>query len=155
MDNLPKAEKEKVNRGDPFAKVGNMLEKIHLKDAVLGTFPYQPFPEYDNPDTPAWKIMHAILTEWANYSPKPVLVIPLPRFIYVKEKASAKNYQTRFQEIATETSSFVFDPLPDLLKLSMEERRKLYYMEGHLTPQGHTYMANIIGPHVQKALQKP
>jgi hypothetical protein len=27
---------------------------------------------------------------------------------------------------------FIVDPLPDLLKLSMEER-ELYYLEGHLT----------------------
>jgi carbamoyltransferase len=153
MEDLPKTEKEKVNRGNPFARVGGILEKVHLKDVVLGSFQYQPFPEYDNPATPAWQIMRAIFKEWVSCSHKPILVIPLPRFIYVKGLVSAKNYQARFREVENETGCFLYDPIPDLQKLSMEERRKLYYLEGHLTPQGHTYMAEIIAPHVKNIMQ--
>jgi lysophospholipase L1-like esterase len=153
MDDLPKSEREKVNRGNPFAGVGEILEKAHLKDAILETFAYQPFPEYDNSGTPAWRIMRAILKEWMVHSPIPFLVIPLPRFIYVREKADAKNYQARFQELSNETKCFLYDPLSDLHKLSMEERRKLYYLEGHLTPQGHAWMAKAIAPHVHEILR--
>ena len=153
IEDLPKDEKKKVNQGDPFAGVGNVLEKVHLKDAVLGTFRYQPFPEYDDPGTPAWQIMHAILTEWVSCSQKPVLVIPLPRFIYVKGLASAKNYQARFQETADKIGYSLYDPLPELLSIPIEQRRKLFFLEGHLTPRGHEYMAKIVAPHVQDILQ--
>ncbi|MBI5840473.1 MAG: hypothetical protein HZB19_10250 [Chloroflexi bacterium] len=153
VENLQNTEKEKVHRGNLFAKVGDILQKINLKDAVLKNFRYQPFPEYDSSSTPAWQIMHAILLEWTARSSRPVLVIPLPRFIYVKEQVSARNYQARFQEVASETGCFLYDPLPDIQKLSMEERRKMYYLEGHLTPQGHTYVANMIAPHAQDILQ--
>ncbi len=155
MENLPKTEKAKVHRGNPFAKVGDLLQKARLKDALLERMQYQPFPEYDSPNTPTWQIMSAILTEWVAHSPKPVLVIPLPRFIYVKELASAKNYQARFQEVASETSCFLYDPLPDIQKLSIAERRKMYYLEGHLTPQGHSLMAKIIAPHIQNIMKNP
>ncbi len=153
MEDLPASEKEKVNRGTPFAKVGDMLNKVHLKDAVVGALQYQPFPEYDNSTTPSWQIMNAILTEWTANNPKPVLVIPLPGFIYVKGKVSAKNYQARFQETANKIGCSLYDPLPELLSVPIEQRRKLFFLEGHLTPQGHEYVAKIVAPHVQAILQ--
>jgi hypothetical protein len=153
MEQLSASEKEKINRGTPFAKVGDMLNKIHLKDAVVGAFKYQPFPEYDNSTTPAWQIMHAILKEWKAASPKPILLIPLPGFIYVKGKANAKNYQTRFQETADLIGCHLYDPLPEFLNLPIEERRKLFFLEGHLTPQGHDYVAGILAPHVKNIFQ--
>jgi hypothetical protein len=154
IEEISNNDKEKIHRANPYAQVGNILGKAHIKDALLKTFSYQPFPEYDSADTPAWKIMHAILVEWVTHSPKPVLILPLPRFIYVKGQASAVNYQTRFREVMHETGCFLYDPTPDLQKLSMEERRQLYYLEGHLTPKGHTYIAKILAPHVQDILQK-
>jgi hypothetical protein len=154
MEDLPSSEKEKVNRGTPFAKVGDILNKVNLKDVVVGAIQYQPFPEYDHSNTPAWQIMHAILKEWTDHSPAPVLVIPLPGFIYVKGKVSAKNYQERFQETADEVHCSLYDPLPEFLGISIEQRRKLFFLEGHLTPQGHEYVAKIVAPHVLDILQK-
>lgn len=151
-DTLPKTEREKVHRANIFSKVGNMLQKVKLKDAVLQKIQYQPFPEYDSPETPAWKIMRAIFLDWIASSRKPFLIVPLPRYIYVKERASAQNYQERFCEVATESGCFLYDPLPDLHKLSLEERRKMYYLEGHLTPYGHAKMAQLMAPYLQDIL---
>ena len=114
----------------------------------------RPYPEYDNPNTPAWKITHAIFTEWSTKSKRPVLLIPLPSFTYVKERADARNYQMRFKEVVTEVTCSLYDPLPDLQKLSIEQRRKLYYREGHLTPEGHAWMAKKTSPHVRRILKK-
>lgn len=153
IEKLPKTEREKIHRSNSFAIVGNMLQKIKLKDTVLKNVHYQPFPEYDSPGTPAWKIMRAIFLDWINKSQKPFLIIPLPRFIYVKEQASAQNYQERFREVANESGCFLYDPLPEIQNFRMEERRKMYYLEGHLTPQGHATMANLIAPQVQEILK--
>lgn len=152
-DSLPKAEQEKIHRSNVFAKVGNMLQKIKLKDAVLRNIHYQPFPEYDSPQSPAWKIMRAIFLEWIESSHKPFLIVPLPRYIYVKEHASAQNYQQRFREVATESGCFLYDPLPDLHKVGLDERRKMYYMEGHLTPYGHAQMAKMMAPYLRDILK--
>ncbi|MFZ5819923.1 MAG: hypothetical protein ACOYYJ_08470 [Chloroflexota bacterium] len=151
---LPKTERDKINRGNTFSKVGNMLQKVKLKDTVLRNINYQPFPEYDSPDTPAWKIMRAIFLEWIANSHKPFLIVPLPRYIYVKGQASAQNYQARFCEVASESGCSLYDPLPEIHKLTMEERRKMYYLEGHLTPQGHDNMAKLLAPHVRDILKK-
>ncbi len=174
MEKLSMAEREKIYRANPFADVRRMLDntrpvgkpkkrlhlmdrlnyflkKLHVKDPITKVRPY---PEYDTPNTAAWKIMRAILVEWAALSARPLLVIPLPSFIYVKERADATSYQMRFRELEREMTCSLYDPLCDMQKLSMEERRKLYYLEGHLTPQGHAWVAKKIVPHVQKILKK-
>ena len=118
IDHLPQSEKEKVNRATPFAKVGDILNKMRLKDVVVGAVQYQPFPEYDHSDTPAWQIMQAILAEWVASSPQPVLVFPLPGFIYVKGKANAKNYQARFREAAEQINCHLYDPARGIFESS-------------------------------------
>lgn len=153
IDLLTASERKKVNRATPFAKVGDILNKMRLKDVVVGAIQYQPFPEYDHSDTPAWQIMQTILAEWVASSPQPVLVFPLPSFIYVKGKANAKNYQARFQEVVEQINCHLYDPLPEFLSLPIEERRKLFFLEGHLTPHGHDYVAGILAPHVQNILR--
>ncbi len=152
-DNLPENEKENVHRGGTFAKIGDMLQKVNLKDVVLRNIRYQPFPEYDNPDNPAWQVMKAIFLEWAAASAAPLMLVPLPRFIYVKEQTSPEFYRLRFREAAAEAKCHLYDPLTDLLTTPMEERRKMYFLEGHLTPLGQKYMAEFIAPHVRQALR--
>lgn len=173
IEKLPEVDKGKIYRANPFADVRKLLDntrpvkqrrkrphfidrlifllkKFGVRDTITKVRPY---PEYDTPNTPAWKLMRAILLEWAASSSKPIMVVPLPSFIYVKERADARNYQMRFREIEKAIACSLYDPLPDLLKLSMEERRELYYLEGHLTPQGHTWLAKRIAPHVKHLLK--
>lgn len=152
-DDLPDNEKETVHRGGTFAKIGDMLQKVNLKDVVLRNIRYQPFPEYDTPGNPAWQVMKSIFLEWAASSAAPLLLVPLPRFIYVKEQTSPEFYRLRYREAAAEAKCHLYDPLTDLLTKPMEERRKMYFLEGHLTPFGQRCMAEFIAPHVQKALQ--
>lgn len=174
IEKLPEMDKSRIYRANPFADVRKLLDntrpvkqrrkmpnfidrlifllkKLGVRDTITKVRPY---PEYDTPNTPAWKLMRAILLDWASNSPKPIMVVPLPSFIYVKERADAKNYQMRFHEIEKTDACLVYDPLPDLLKLSMEERREFYYLEGHLTPQGHTWLAKRIVPHVKHILKQ-
>jgi hypothetical protein len=152
-EDLPESEKETVHRGGTFAKIGDMLQKVNLKDVVLRNIRYQPFPEYDQADNPAWQVMRAIILDWVTNSAAPVLLVPLPRFIYVKEQTSPEFYRLRFREVAAEAKCRLYDPLTDLLTSPMEERRKMYFLEGHLTPFGQKHMAEFIAPHVQNALQ--
>ncbi len=174
IEKLPEVDKGRIYRANPFADVRKLLDntrpvkqrrkrphfidrlifllkKLGVRDTITKVRPY---PEYDTPNTPAWKLMRAILLEWAASSPKPMMVVPLPSFIYVKERAYATNYQKRFHEVEKAAACSLYDPLPDLLKLSMEERRELYYLEGHLTPLGHTWLAKRTAPHVKRMLKR-
>ena len=174
MDSLAASDRERIYRANPYANVRTVLDntrpiskpkkKLHLKDRLASLLKkmkvqdaitkVRPYPEYDTPQTPAWKISRAILTEWAAASAKPLLLVPLPSFIYVKERADATNYQMRYREVERETACHLYDPLPDMQKIPMEERRELYYLEGHLTPQGHTWLAKKIAPHVKQILKR-
>ena len=174
METLPEEDKEKVFRANPFADIRKLLDKTRpvrkpkKRLGIMDKLNYflkkspvkraitkvRPYPEYDNSDTPAWKITRAILSEWSGYSSKPLLIIPLPSFIYVKERADARNYQMRFREVEKETACSIYDPLLDLQKISLKERRELYYREGHLTPQGHAWMAKKMAPHIRQILKK-
>jgi hypothetical protein len=173
-EKLQEGDRDRIYRANPFADVRKLLDntrpvkqhrvrphfidrlifllkKLGVRDTITKVRPY---PEYDTPNTPAWKLMRAILLEWAANSPKPMMVVPLPSLIYVKERAYAKNYQMRFHEIEKSAPCSLYDPLPDLLKLSIEERRELYYLEGHLTPQGHAWLAKRTAPYVKRILKQ-
>jgi hypothetical protein len=174
VDHLPPHEKERVYRANPFADIRRLLDatrpipklkkkfhimdflrsflkKMRVKDVITQVRPY---PEYDNPNTHAWRISQAILNEWTAACPVPLMLAPLPSFIYVKERADARNYQMRFREVETLTGCLRYDPLPDLLRLPMDERRDLYYMEGHLTPKGHAWFAKRLVPHIKSLMKK-
>ena len=174
MDTLTASDRERIYRANPYANVRTILDntrpiskpkkKLHLKDRLASLLKkmkvqdsitkVRPYPEYDTPQTPAWKISRAILAEWAAASTKPLLLVPLPSFIYVKERADATNYQMRYREVERETACHLYDPLPDMQKIPMEERRDLYYLEGHLTPLGHAWLAKKLAPHVKQILKR-
>ncbi len=179
IETLLPEDKAKVFRANPFADIRKLLDRTrsskkapvqkHKKrrlimdrlNILLKRSPIKktitkvrPYPEYDNADTSAWKITSAILGEWSSNSEKSMLIIPLPSFIYVKERADARNYQMRFREVENETSCSIYDPLLDLEKISLKKRRQLYYLEGHLTPQGHAWMAKKMASHVKRILKK-
>ncbi|GAB1469202.1 hypothetical protein MASR2M66_00780 [Chloroflexota bacterium] len=144
---LPKP-KKKLHLMD---RLNSLLKKMKVQDVITKVRPY---PEYDTPQTPAWKISRAILVEWSAVSPRPLLLVPLPSFIYVKERADAVNYQMRYREVEQETACHLYDPLPAMQKLPMEERRELYYLEGHLTPLGHAWLAKKLVPQVKQILKR-
>ena len=174
MDTLTASDRERIYRANPYANVRTILDntrpiskpkkKLHLKDRLAlllkkmkvqdSITKVRPYPEYDTPHTPAWKISRAILPEWAAVSAKSLLLLPLPSFIYVKERADATNYQMRYREIERETACHLYDPLPDMQKIPMEERRELYYLEGHLTPSGHAWLAKKLAPYVKQILKQ-
>lgn len=174
IEKLSEEDKARIYRATPFADVRRLLDntrpvkqrkkRFHFIDRLIFLLKkmgvrdtitkVRPYPEYDTPNTPAWVIMRSIFLEWAANTSEPIMVTPLPSYIYVKERADAKNYQMRFHELEKSTACTLYDPLPDLLKLSMEERRELYYLEGHLTPQGHTWLAKRTVPHIKHILKQ-
>lgn len=174
IETLSEEDKARIYRATPFADVRRLLDntrpvkqprrRSHFMDRIVFLLKkwgvrdtitkVRPYPEYDTPNTPAWKIMRSILLEWAANSTAPMMLTPLPSYIYVKERADARNYQMRFHEVKKSIACALYDPLPDLLKLSMEERRELYYLEGHLTPQGHAWLAKRTVPHIKHLLKQ-
>jgi lysophospholipase L1-like esterase len=111
---------------------------------------HEPLPEYRSSLTPDWVLLREILVTWIRESRTPVLLVLLPHeTAWVPkgnpQRSDPRHYQQRFRELAKETGCSVYDPLPELLKLSEEERATL--TEGaHLSVRGHEVMARLLKP---------
>jgi lysophospholipase L1-like esterase len=123
-----------VNRAGPQAKA--LAQKLSR---------YQPLPDYDRADSPAWLLMRAILSAWFRESKRPVLVVPIPLYQYVEETASPRAMQARFRELAAPPHVTLHDPLPDLLAHPIEQRRAFRFpVDVHPTPAGHRALAESL-----------
>lgn len=122
-----------------------------LAKRVLTRFrKFQPVPDYDRPDTSGWLLMRAILKEWITASRTPVLLVPLPHDSSLFGLSDPSKYQARFRELSVETGCNLYDPLPELLKLTANERHSLWSdAYGHLSAKGHESIAGLLLPVVQ------
>jgi lysophospholipase L1-like esterase len=65
--------------------------------------------------------------------------------------ASVEEHVGRFRELADATACNLYDPLPDLLKLSAEDRGNLWSdSSGHPSGRGHEILANLLAPVLQR-----
>ena len=128
----------------------------HLAKRVLTRLrKFQPLPDYDSPNGPAWRLLREILKLWIEESKAPVLIVLLPLDSALSGLSDAAGYQTRFRELAAETGCHLFDPLPELLQLSTNERRSFWSESyGHLSPDGHAAIARLLEPVVQRYMQE-
>ena len=128
----------------------------HLAKQVLTRLrKFQPLPDYDTPSSPAWRLLREILKSWIKESKAPVLIVLLPLDSALSGLSDPAGYQTRFRELAAETGCHLFDPLPELLQLSTNERRSFWSESyGHLSPDGHAAIARLLAPVVQRFMQQ-
>jgi carbamoyltransferase len=121
------------------------------KTAVMRSEKFRPVPEFDTADNPRWLLLRGILEDWIRASRAPVLVVPIPHYFFLSSPRDARGYQARFGELASATKCHLYDPLPDLLKLSAEDRGNLWSdSSGHPSPRGHEILANLLAPVVQR-----
>lgn len=111
---------------------------------------YDPLPEYASADSAEWTLMRELLKTWVRASPTPVLLVLLPHDTALLPKSDPRRsdpgqYQARFRELAAGTGCLVYDPLPELLKLSEEERASFTEWT-HLSVKGHTALARVLEP---------
>lgn len=155
IDALPAEDREHVDAGGGarFQRLRQVANALGAKDLLQKLTGYQPLPEYDSPDSPAWQVMRAILKEWICASSRPVLLVPLPLYQHVEETADAGAYQARFAELAAEVPCTLHDPLPDLRRYSAADRRRFRFEKDiHLTPSGHRAIADSLAPALQRLL---
>jgi hypothetical protein len=115
---------------------------------------YDPIPEYASADTADWRLMRELLKKWVRASSTPVLLVLLPHETALLPKSDPRrsdprHYQARFRELAAETGCLVYDPLPELLRRS-EEDRASFNEWTHLSVKGHAEMARLLGPVLRK-----
>jgi len=91
-----------------------------VKNAAMRFDKFRPVPDFDDPHSQGWLLLRKILETWIRASRTPVLVMPVPHYFFLGSSSDPGGYQARFRELADATKCHLYDPLPDLLKLSAE-----------------------------------
>jgi carbamoyltransferase len=155
-EDLPVAEQASVDRGGRFPQLRGLINQLGMRDLAQRVTHYQPVPEYEDPEHPAWQVMRAILIRWITSIPGTVLLVPLPLYQHVEEICDARAYQARFREVAAAAGCVLHDPLPDLLAYSSAERRGFRFgQDWHPTTAGHAALAGSLAPIVRRLLGDP
>jgi hypothetical protein len=132
----------------PMAGLRSAVKKVAMKMDK-----FRPVPDFDSPDSPGWRVLRGILTAWIKSSRTPVLVVPIPHYYFLEAGTDASGYQSRFRELASATGCHLYDPLPDLLRLSAEDRKGLWSdSSGHLSVRGNQIFADLFGPAIRKLI---
>lgn len=153
-DELPTEERKFIDKGGRFYQVRKLLQHEKVKTLAQKISRFQPVPEYNSSATSEWQLMRAILRKWAEEAHCPFLVVPLPLYQHLEETSSSAAYQKRFAELAVLPNMNIYDPLPELKKYPIEERRKFRFKKDiHLTPYGHSAIADILAKPVCSILQ--
>ncbi len=120
---------------------------LPAKNLVQRLTRYQPLPEFDDPDGPAWRLMKAILVQWISELNRPVVVCPIPLYQHVEGTASPDAYRARFRELEGLDGVTLHDPLEDFLAHPMDVRRGFRFgSDCHLTPRAHRVLAESLAP---------
>jgi lysophospholipase L1-like esterase len=164
-DELDRQQSQFVAATERFPKLKQWLRKARSspaleralqtggwKDQALKLMRYQPIKEYDDPNYGPWRVMRAILRTWIQENSQPVLIVPVPLFHHVWGIADPSAYQQRLREAAESAGGVFFDPLYDLQRYSAEDRRALYFQDGHLTRAGHYAMAQSLAKQIRRMI---
>jgi len=142
-----------VDRGGRFAALRKLVAAAGLRDVAQSITGYQPLPDYDRPDNPAWLLLREILEQWIREQSKAVILMTIPLYQYVEGTADPAAYQARFREVARATGVTLHDPLPELLQRPAAERRGFRFARDvHPTPEGHAALAASLAPVLERVL---
>ena len=141
-----------------FPAIRRLVNRLgpDIKDFIQKVTRYQPFPEYDSPLSPGWKLMQAILDKWIGEAKAPVTVFVIPFYQHVEKTASYKNIRRRFDEFAKSSGALVYHVVDDLWAHPAHVRRSFRFRtDCHLTPLAHKVigesLARVIAPVLGKS----
>ena len=153
LASLPAGQMGAVDRGGRFRELRDWIRRMGLTDTVQKLTRYQALPAYGRASSPDWRLMKAILTQWASECTAPMIVMPVPLPVYVEQTSSPRHYRRRFQELAALPNVTVHDPLPDLWRVPRAERRALRFPHDvHPTAAAHRILAESLAGAVRPFL---
>ncbi len=126
-----------------------------LRAAALRFSGFRPLPEYDTRDSPGWVLLRTILETWIRASPVPVLIVPIPHYVFFASSRDPTRYRARFRELAQATGCHLYDPMADFLKVPTADRRLLWSeWSVHLSAGGHKFLAEMLGPVIKRIMRR-
>lgn len=154
-EELPAAARRYLDRGGRHYQLRKVINSWGLKSLFQRLTRYQPLPEYNSSESPSWVLMQSILSCWVAGHTGEVLLVPLPLYHYIEETGDPAPYRSRFQELAAAAGCHLHDPLPDLLKYPLSQRRCFRFPEDvHLTTAGHRALALSLKKVIKEILNK-
>lgn len=125
--------------------VSNLPGAGTAKQLLFAVKPWEPFPEYQDANGPAWQLMRAIVLRLkALAGPRPLVIAPTFYSNYVRYRMAA-NYRDRFQSLAAEPGIHFVDLLPAFRGVGDEAIRCFqdpYDM--HFSSFGHLVLADAL-----------
>jgi carbamoyltransferase len=127
------------------ALLNTLPSAAFFKKIFYGVIPWEPFPEYRDPESKEWRLMAAIirrLRELAGH--RPVVVVPTFYSSYVRFRM-ARNYLERYLSLTTAPGMHVIDLLPYFRCLGPDAVRcfqEPYDM--HFSAYGHIVLAEAL-----------
>ena len=131
--------------GDAFRNaLGGKLAP--LRSALFRMSGVQPYPDFESKDTPGWRLMSAILKQFAeDVKPLPMLIVPIPTHEYYLHGIEPV-YQKFFETLEDPSRGvYVADVSNPLVSLPWAVRQTLAFpIVGHFTPFGNEKVAGIM-----------
>jgi hypothetical protein len=137
-----------VDLGGRFVAARRLVNQLApgLKPLAFRLSRYQPHPEYDDPEGPAFRLMAALVRRlFAGSRAAVKVLLPLPYYVHV-EGLAAPNYVAPLRSLAASLGVVFVDPLPRLRALPRALRRACRYERDiHYTPLAHGVVAAALG----------
>ncbi|MBW2243281.1 MAG: hypothetical protein JRH01_14940 [Deltaproteobacteria bacterium] len=111
--------------------------------------------DYEDPRSPGWKMMAAILERWITEAQAPVLLAPLPTTDHVMGDLVAEGIHARFAELAERSGAQFVDVLPALRSEPRNVLRRFRFAkDDHPTRLGHGLLAAALSEAVAEVLPR-
>jgi hypothetical protein len=117
-----------------------------LKHLLYGIKPWEPFPEYRDPNSPGWRLMAAIIRRFKDAAgDKPLLLVPTVYSNYIRYHM-ARNYWNRFSEMTSIPGIHAIDLLPYLTANGRDAGLRCYQdpFDMHFSKYGHLIIAGAL-----------
>ena len=146
---------EIVKSAVPVSGVRTLLKRLGIREMMQKMTGFQPVPEYDHPNNPKWRLLRQILLKWIESSSVPVMIVPIPMWMFTEGMSDPRHYQARFRELAADSGCLVHDPLPDFLEYSAAERRDFRFKNDyHFSPLGHQVIAKCLAKPIESVMKR-
>jgi carbamoyltransferase len=132
--------------------IHNYFLHTNYKYWLIKLLPIQPYPEYNTPDHPAWRLSKRILLEFPRQSGGTAVYAPMPSWSIIMNPKLAL-YRDRYKELHNpERGSYFIDILPYFLALGYRDRVNCFISKDdyHYSEAGHQVVADGLADELNK-----
>jgi hypothetical protein len=122
-----------------------------LKKLSYAIVPWEPFPEFRDAQSPAWRLMEAIVRRFKiSAGQRPLVVVPTFYESYVRYRMS-RDYWRRFESLSCIPGVHVIDLLSPMKRLGVDAVRCFQApYDVHFSAYGHLVIAEILAGELRR-----